>query len=58
MSSLPSPGKEYWNEVNRVLFKFLANNKQEKLKRNTLIGQYDEGGFKWWILKVKIEQSK
>ena len=45
MTVLPLPSKEYWREVNKVLFNFLANNKGEKLKRKTLIGPYKEGGF-------------
>ena len=45
MTVLPSPNKEYWKEVNKILFGFLANNKAEKLKRDTIIGQYKQGGF-------------
>ena len=45
MTVLPSPNKEYWKEVNKILFGFLANNKTEKLKRDTIIGQYKQGGF-------------
>ena len=38
MTCPPSPNKEYWKEVNKAIFRFLVNNKNEKLKRNTLIG--------------------
>ena len=33
MTVLPSPNKEYWKEINKILFGFLANNRTEKLKK-------------------------
>jgi exonuclease III len=44
MTTLPSPKTNTWEEINKDLFKYLANNKQEKLKRTTLINSYNKGG--------------
>jgi hypothetical protein len=41
---LPSPGEEFWKEVNKKLFTYLANNKQEKIKRKILIEKTNNGG--------------
>ena len=45
MSVLPSPDKNTWREINTMIFKFLANDGSEKIKRITLIVRYEEGGF-------------
>lgn len=37
--------KESLNELNRIFFRFLWNNKSEKIKRKTLIGPKLEGGL-------------
>ena len=39
---LPSPEDDYWKEVNTILYNFIAGSQTEKLKRNTLIGSYDD----------------
>jgi exonuclease III len=44
MATLPDPGREYWFEINQLLFKFISNGKQEKLKRNTVINKFSKGG--------------
>ena len=46
LTVLPTPSEEYLSEINTMMFRFIANNKPEKLKRETLIGDYKEGGFK------------
>jgi exonuclease III len=45
MTVLPSPDKSYWDKTNKLIYTFLANNKQEKLKRSTLINEYKQGGL-------------
>jgi len=46
MTVLPSPKEEFWKEVETELYHFLADSKTEKIKRTTLIGQYEQGGFR------------
>ena len=45
LTVLPSPDEKYLKEVNILFYQFIAGSKTEKLKRNTLIGDYAEGGF-------------
>jgi hypothetical protein len=44
MSVLPDPGKDYWKDINKQMFKFISNGKQEKLKRSALINKTTKGG--------------
>ena len=55
MTVLPSPSTQYWNDINKMLFKFIANMGSEKLKRNTLIGDYKEGGF--WMTDIECQNK-
>ena len=45
MSCLPVPDN-FTNEVNSIIFSFLWNKKPEKIKRKTLIRNYNMGGIK------------
>ena len=44
MTVLPKPPGDYLNEVDKILhvYRFLANNKPEKLCRKTLIADYND----------------
>ena len=55
MTVLPSPGEDYWKEVNTILYKFIAGSQMEKLKRNTLIGSYTIGGF--WMVDISLQNK-
>jgi exonuclease III len=44
MTNLPSPEPSFWNRINKQLYNFIANNKQEKLRRKALINTYERGG--------------
>ena len=46
MTVLPRPPNDYLKEVEKLLYGFLTNRKLDKLCRKTLIGDYNEGGFK------------
>ena len=45
MTVLPSPPPDYFMETNDILYKFINDNKRDKIKRNTLIGSYKDGGY-------------
>ena len=45
MTNLPPPPEHMWKQIEQLIYGFLSNNKPEKMKRNTLIGPYDKGGF-------------
>ena len=53
MSNLNSPAPEYWKEVNEMLYRFVHNNKNEKIKRNILIGPYETGGYRMIDLEIQ-----
>ena len=45
-TSLPNLCEAKLNELNRLFYNFIWDGKTEKIKRNTLIGDYIEGGLK------------
>jgi hypothetical protein len=44
--SLPNLKQSMLNELNKLFFNFIWDGKTEKIKRNTLIGDIQEGGLK------------
>ena len=58
MTNLPSPKKEFWTTVNHSLYKFINNGKSEKMKREVLIGPYEEGGYKMVDLESQNQALK
>jgi hypothetical protein len=67
MTVLPSPDDNYWKKVEKELYLFISNNKQEKLKRTALVNTYANGGAQMldiitqnqaikgmWLLKASI----
>jgi hypothetical protein len=46
------------NELNKLFFNFIWEGKTEKIKRNTLIGDIQEGGLKMIHLQSFITYSK
>jgi DNA-binding transcriptional regulator YhcF (GntR family) len=46
LNVLPSPHKGKIKEIQDKLYKFIWDNKQDKIKRETLIGDYADGGLK------------
>ena len=46
------------NELNQLFFNFIWDGKTEKIKRNTLIGDIQEGGLKMIHLKSFITYLK
>ena len=46
LSSLPNPSNAVINYIEKQMYTFLWNAKPEKIKRTTLIQNYDKGGLK------------
>ena len=55
---MPSPDTTYWKEVNELLYQFIYDGKGEKIKRDTLIGPYEKGGFKMIDITLKNKAMK
>ena len=45
-SNMVNPSEDFLKELNNVIFKFIWNDKPDKIKRTSLISNYDEGGLK------------
>ena len=45
-TTLPSPKESFLKEINTLLYKFIWNDKPDKIKRNLLIQNYNNGGLK------------
>jgi hypothetical protein len=49
---LPDPPIHIVKQIQDIFFNFLWNNKVDKVKRNTVIGNYEDGGLKMPILPL------
>jgi hypothetical protein len=58
INAIPSPPEEKIKEIEDMLYKFLWDNKPDKIKRATLIGKYEDGGLKMPDLESKIKSLK
>ena len=50
--SLPDPSDKLIKEMRNTMFEFLWNNKPDKIKRDTLCADFDEGGLKMIDIKA------
>ena len=57
-SALPDPNKQLVDEINKIFFKFIWGYKVERLKRNTIVSNYDEGGLNMVHLSSFISYIK
>ncbi|KAK3083996.1 hypothetical protein FSP39_006453 [Pinctada imbricata] len=62
-SSLPNPSKAIISELDKIFFRFIWNNKPDKIKRSTIIGSYEKGGLNMvhipsFISYIKIKWIK
>jgi hypothetical protein len=46
LSVLPNPPKETLIDIQNIFFRFLWNNKRDKIKRKVIMNNYEEGGLK------------
>ena len=56
--SLPDPSDKLIKEMRNTMFEFLWNNKPDKIKRDTLCADFDEGGLKMIDIKAFIMALK
>ena len=56
--SLPNPSENFMKTLNNILFNFVWNNKPDKIKREIIIKNYEEGGLKMLHLKSFISALK
>ena len=45
-STLPNPPAQVMNKIQDMFYKFLWDGKPDKIKRNVIINNYEEGGIK------------
>ena len=57
-SALPNPSTRLIKTLETLLFKFIWDGKNDKIKRNTLICNYDEGGLKMVHIPSFIDYLK
>ena len=46
LTSLPNLKQSLFNDLNKLFFNFIWDGKPEKIKRNTLIADFEDGGLK------------
>ena len=56
--SLPNPDEQFIKNLNSILFNYLWNSSNDKIKREVIIQQYADGGLKMVNLKAYIDSLK
>ena len=46
LTSLQNPTKEMIKRIEKLMYDFLCDSKPDKIKRSTLVKDYDQGGLK------------
>jgi hypothetical protein len=46
LTSLPDPSAAIIKEIYNIFFKFIWNNRRYKIKRDTIMREYEDGGLK------------
>ena len=57
-SVLPSPPEQFIKDIEKTVFSFIWDNKPDKIKRHTIIGDYAQGGLKMFHLRSVISGLK
>ena len=57
-SVLPNPSSEIIKSLKQQSFEFIWNNKRDKIKRDTLIKPYEEGGLRMVDLNCYVNSLK
>lgn len=52
--SLPTPKNHYTEKINKILFRFLWNDKPDKISRDVVVQSYWDGGLKMLNIKHHI----
>jgi len=58
INNLASPQEDYWKEIETILYSFLNDGKNDKIRRNTLIGPYEKGGYKMLDIRSQNDAMK
>jgi len=58
VNNLASPDEKYWKEVEEILYNFVNNGKPDKIKRETLIAPYEEGGYRMLDIRCQNKAMK
>lgn len=58
LSSLPTPSKFVLNQIEKLMYAFIWENKPEKVKRSTLTQEYEMGGIKMVDIEKFIQSLK
>ena len=56
--TLPSPSQKFFKEINSILYKYIWNDKPDKIKRNLINQSYNNGGLKMVNLEKFIKSLK
>jgi hypothetical protein len=54
LTSLPNLKQSLFNDLNKLFFNFIWDGKPEKIKRNTLIADFEDGGLKMIHLQCQL----
>lgn len=58
LSALPNPSKDTIKHIENIIYNFIWDAKPEKIKRETLIKEYEKGGLKMVDIKTFIASLK
>ena len=53
-----SDEEDFWKEINTILYSFINNGSTDKMKRDTLIGDYEDGGYRMIDITSQNTASK
>jgi len=56
--ALPTPSEEFFKELENICYKFIWNNKPDKIRRSVLISNHVDGGIKMLHLKSFCKSMK
>ena len=57
-SALPNPPKTFIDELNKIIYRFLWNNKNDKIKRSNITRNYVDGGLRMVNIECFINALK
>jgi len=58
VNNLTSPKTDYWKEIENLLYRFINDDKPDKIKRSTLIGPYESGGYRMVDIRSQNKAMK
>lgn len=53
MTTLPSPGNKYWDKTDSLFYNYINSGGGDKIKQQTPIGLYEEGGYRMLDIRTK-----